>query len=48
MTKLLLLMLIIIIAFWLCKMSAGGKNKQIRKRNLERDNSVIDIKPEDK
>lgn len=48
MTKLLLLALIIIIAFWLGKISARGKNKEIRNRNSEPDNSVIDIELEDK
>lgn len=48
MTKLLLLALIIVIAFWLGKMSASRKNREIRKRNLEQDDSVIDIELEDK
>ena len=48
MTKLLLLALIIMAAFWLGKMSANRSNKKIRTKNLERENSVIDIELEDK
>lgn len=48
MTKLLLLALIILIAFWLGKMSASGKRKDIVKRNSGPDTPVIDIESEDK
>ncbi len=48
MTKILLLVLIILIAFWLGKMSAEGKQRNLSKRNTESDNPVIDIKTEDK
>ena len=48
MTKILLLVLIILIAFWLGKMSAGGKQRNLSKRDSESDNPVIDIKAEDK
>lgn len=48
MTKILLLVLIIMIAFWLGKMSAEGKRKNLSKRNYEPENPVIDIKAEDK
>ncbi len=48
MTKILLLALIIMIAFWLGKMSAEGKRKNIAGRNAEPENPVIDIKAEDK
>ena len=44
MTKILLLVLIILIAFWLGKMSAEGRRKNLSKRNAEPDNPVIDIK----
>ncbi len=48
MTKLLLIVLIILIAFWLGKMSVEGKRKNLSKRNSEAESPVIDIKAEDK
>ena len=48
MTKILLLVLIILIAFWLGKMSAEGKRKNLSKRNYEPESPVIDIHTEDK
>ena len=48
MTKLLLIVLIVMIAFWLGKMSADGRRKNLSKRNSEQDGPVIDIKAEDK
>ena len=48
MTKILLLVLIVMIAFWLGKMSAQGKRKNMSKRNSESEGPVIDIKAEDK
>lgn len=48
MTKILLIVLIILIAFWLGKMSAEGKRKNLSKRNSEPENPVIDITAEDK
>lgn len=48
MTKILLIVLIILIAFWLGKMSAGGRRKYLSKRNSEPENPVIDIKAEEK
>lgn len=48
MTKLLLICLIIVLAFWLGKKSVSGKNRKIRRGNWGKDNSVIDIEVEDK
>ncbi|HET7290583.1 MAG TPA: hypothetical protein VFJ67_09115 [Thermodesulfobacteriota bacterium] len=48
MTKILLIVLIVLIAFWLGKMSADGKRKNLSKRNSEPEGPVIDIKAEDK
>ena len=48
MTKLLLLAFIVLIAFWLGKMSVKGKQKNISRRETETDKPVIDIEPEDK
>lgn len=48
MTNILLIVLIILIAFWLGKMSAEGKRKNLSKRNYEPENPVIDVKAEDK
>ncbi len=48
MTKILLIVLIILIAFWLGKMSVQGKRKRLSKRNREAESPVIDIKAEDK
>lgn len=48
MTKLLLIVLIVLIAFWLGKMSADGRRKNLSKRSSEPDGPVIDIKAEDK
>jgi len=48
MTKILLIVLIVLIAFWLGKMSAGGRRKNLSKRNSEPEGPVIDIKAEDK
>ena len=48
MTKILLIVLIILIAFWLGKMSVEGKRKNLSRRNSETQNPVIDIKAEDK
>ncbi len=48
MTKLLLLAVIILIAFWLGKMSAAGKRREITRRDSEPDRPVIDIESEDK
>ena len=46
--KILLLALIVVIAFWLGKMSADGKRKNLSQRESESDSPVIDIKAEDK
>lgn len=48
MTKLLLLVLIVLVAFWLGKMSASAKRKDAGRRNSGPDTTVIDIEPEDK
>ncbi|MEW6145045.1 MAG: hypothetical protein AB1598_08525 [Thermodesulfobacteriota bacterium] len=48
MTKILLIVLIILIAFWLGKMSAEGRRKNIARRSSGPENPVIDIKAEDK
>jgi hypothetical protein len=48
MTKMLVLALIVLIAFWLGKMSAEGKRKNIANRITEPERPVIDIKSEDK
>jgi len=48
MTKLLLLAAIIMIAFWLGKMSVKSKQNKIDKRKPDNDRPVIDIEPEDK
>lgn len=48
MGKLLVLALIIILAFWLGRLSARSK-KENNPKNMSRDDSnVIDIEPEDK
>ena len=47
MTKILVLALIALIAFWLGKMSAEGKRKNIADRITEPERPVIDIKAED-
>ncbi len=48
MTKILLIVLIILIAFWLGRMSVEGRRKNPSKRNRGPENPVIDIKAEDK
>ena len=48
MTKILLIVLIVMIAFWLGKMSADGKRKNLSKRSSGHEGPVIDIKAEDK
>jgi hypothetical protein len=48
MTKVLLIVLIILIAFWLGKISAEGKRRSLSKRKIEPESPVIDIKTEDK
>jgi len=48
MTKILLIVLIVQIAFWLGKMSAEGKRKNLSNRGSESEGPVIDIKAEDK
>jgi hypothetical protein len=46
--KILVFALIVLIAFWLGKMSAEGKRKNIENRNSEPESPVIDIDAEDK
>ena len=48
MTKLILLALIIMLAFWLGKMSVSKKRVSSPDRKKEFKNPVIDITPEDK
>ena len=48
MTKLLLLAIIVLIAFWLGKMSVTAKQKEISKRKSQNEKPVIDIEPEDR
>jgi hypothetical protein len=48
MTKILLIVLIVLIAFWLGKMSAEGRRKNLAKRSPEFEDRVIDIKAEEK
>jgi hypothetical protein len=48
MTKILLIVLIVLIAFWLGKMSAEGRRKNMARKSSGLENPVIDIKAEDK
>ena len=48
MLKMLVLALIVLIAFWLGKMSAEGKRKNIAGRSSEPERPVIDINAEEK
>lgn len=48
MAKMLVLALIVLIAFWLGKMSAEGKRKNIADRSSEPERPVIDINAEEK
>lgn len=47
MTKLLILVLIVLIAYWLGRQSAKGRGKQVEKRNPKDESEVIDIEIEE-
>ena len=47
MIKLLIVILIVLIAFWMGRQSAVGSGKEVRKRNCDDESDVIDIEPED-
>ncbi len=47
MGKILILTLIILIAFWVGRLSVGTKKDKISKKTPDHDSSIIDIEPED-
>jgi len=47
MGKLLILLLIILIAFWVGRLSVGSKKEKISKNNNQDESEIIDIEIED-
>lgn len=47
MIKLLIIISIVLIAFWMGRRSVVGSGKEVRKRNCDDEADVIDIEPED-
>jgi len=47
MIKLLLIILIVFIAFWMGRQSAGNRDKQVREKHIDDKAPVIDIETED-
>jgi hypothetical protein len=47
MIKLLLIVLIVVLAFWMGRKSAGAGRKEVQKRDTDDTSTVIDIETED-
>jgi len=48
MGKILILLLIILVSFWVGRLSVGAKKEKITKKASRQDPSIIDIELEDK